>query len=83
VRFTTLADGSLLFEAPFPYFTKSYYQDPENPLRYIPKYQPCVRRRIELATLPCGRCTGNWRCDKFNRGTSVPECEACDAREDQ
>jgi hypothetical protein len=81
--YETLADGSLLFKTPIPFFTNSYYQDPLNPLHYIPKYEPCTRRRFELKTLPCGRCTGVWRCEKFQRSTSVSECEACHEREAQ
>lgn len=74
-------DGSLLFSEPILYRSANYSQDPENPCRYIPKYEPCISRRIELRTLKCGKKSVNWMCNLTNDGISVPICRGCDKRE--
>jgi hypothetical protein len=79
----TLPDGSILLSAGEKITTGSYYVNPDNPLHYIPKYEPCSHRRFELKTLSCGKCTGIWKCDLLKTTTSVPECNRCKVPIDQ
>jgi hypothetical protein len=80
MNYRILEDGSILFDAPFIFVTNSYSQDPDDPRHYIPKYDSCRHRRFELKTMSCGRQACLWKCDLFNRSTSVPECRACNEK---
>lgn len=78
---TIQPDGSIVFSAPVSYVSQNYSQDPENPCRYIPKYEPCKFRSLEVLTLKCGKQSVNWNCSLLDRGVSVPICRACTKRE--
>lgn len=77
IKYVVEADGSILFEQPFTFVSNSYAPDPINPCRYIPKYDPCEFRRLELQILSCGNKNVRWACNLFNKTISVPECRAC------
>jgi hypothetical protein len=75
-------DGSLLFAAPVAFVSSNYSLDPNNPCRYIPKYDPCGRRRLELKVLPCGKRVAGWTCDLFKQSVSVAFCRVCGVSDD-
>lgn len=70
-------DGSILFDAPVSFASANYSPDPDNPRRYIPKYDPCSKRVLELKVLPCGKKFADWRCSLYNQGVSVAFCRNC------
>lgn len=77
IKYTTLDDGSILFDKDATIQISTYYQDPDNPRRYIPKFQPCKQRRFELKVLECGKKFAIWKCDLFCKTISVQECQKC------
>ncbi len=81
IQFTTLEDGSLLYESRLEFANTNYERDPENELRLIPLFRPCTRRRVELRTLECGRKRGKYKCDKFIKQVTIKDCGVCDAAE--
>ncbi len=77
-KYEVQEDGSLLFEIPFLFTSSNYSQDPNDPRRYIPKYDKCVHRRIELTVLKCGKKSVDWSCRKKNILVNVSICRSCE-----
>ena len=74
----TLNDGSLLFEPNEPLPNLSRYQvSSDNPLRFVPKFEPCVQRRYEIYRTKCGRQTGRFCCQLDDETVSVESCQKC------
>lgn len=77
-------DGSILFESPpVGWFSSTYSVDPVNPCRYIPKYESCSKRRLELKVMKCGRKVADWNCVLYNQGVSVSFCRVCGVPADE
>jgi hypothetical protein len=83
MNYTVQEDGSLLFEAPISFVSDSYAPDPQNPCRYVPKFEPCRFRRLELKVLRCGKKAVDWRCTRFNEGINVTICRQCQVPSDE
>lgn len=81
MTFTTLEDGSLLYEGPINLRNKYYKSDPKNPCRIIPIFQPCIKRRLSLRVLDCGNKRGTYTCEKFGPIVTMQDCEKCNAPE--
>lgn len=81
VKYTVLEDGSILFDSYHAFVTNSYYQDPGNPLHYIPKFRVCTRRSLEILKKECGERYCRWVCDKLNQTVSVDFCKKCEIYE--
>jgi hypothetical protein len=71
-------DGSLIFETPILFQSSNYAPDPNNPCRYIPKYDECKHRRMELTILKCGKNMVDWNCTLKHIGVNVSICRACE-----
>lgn len=61
--------------------TENYYQDPNDPTHYIPKFEPCKHRTFECRTGTCGRKWGIWQCRLFKNTITVSVCRTCEKRE--
>ena len=82
MKYTTLDDGSLLYEGPITLRNKYYKADPDNPCRIIPIFPQCTKRVLSLRVLSCGNKRGQYNCEKFGgKIVTMQDCEACDAPE--
>ena len=78
MRITVNVDGTLMVDEPHKFVTKSYSPDPNDPHHFIPKFEPCQFRRLELRVMNCGRRNAYWHCDLYKRHTCVTECQQCE-----
>jgi hypothetical protein len=73
-------DGNITFELGEKLVVlPSYKGDPENPLRLIPRFEPCEFRYFKLRS-PCGRIVAEWHCHKFKMRVGLKVCEVCNER---
>lgn len=75
-----LSDGNIEFEPQEQLIElRIYQQDPNNPLRFVPKFdKPCTARKFTGGISPCAKFVKfDWRCTKFNKGTSISICAKC------
>ena len=79
MKITLQADGSLIIDGPLTRPLFAYYQDPENPNRYIPKFEPCKHRENRCKMSPCKQhCTLRWHCIAFNKTVTPTDCKDCE-----
>ncbi len=80
-RIGLLNDGSLLFESPPTIALKGYYQDPDNPLHFIPKFQPCTYRENKCRVGACSKTViFLWTCSLKKIQVSTDICGSCNER---
>lgn len=78
---TLLDDGSLLFDSPPDILLRQYRIDPDNPLHFIPKFEPCTYRQNKCKVSPCQkRLMALWTCELKQIQVSTDICESCNER---
>ncbi len=83
MKITLLPDGSLQLSEPLNFPLGAYYQDPKDPLHFIPKFPPCKFKVNGCHMSACGkRAIIEWTCSLKQIFITPAICGACHERKE-
>lgn len=56
----------------------NYTRDPKDPYHFIPAFEVCKYREMNMFVLPCGKLSCNWFCTLKGITVNTAVCEDCD-----